>query len=266
MKSILKTVVLFFVGILTIRLFRELMIDRFSTKDFYTFEVEYYVKSFFKGLNVFFAYFLMKRFNLFNLGGLGKYKLSNWYLLLFPLYIVLLNIPDSGEVAYDQISITTYMALAVYTLSVGFSEEYLFRSFLQSFFIRMSNLSKRQVFYGVLGAAILFGLLHLLKFNKGLYGELTQVLYGTFIGVMFGPLLLRTHKIWPLVIIHALIDFVAKLDDIIPVSETVENSGGQMNFQGLLITTLIMLPCLIYGLVLLRKVQPEQLEEKIAKG
>jgi hypothetical protein len=260
--SVLKIVLLFVGSIIAIRFIQNLVLENLFSEGTLSYETDNLVRTGFNILYVLLAYFLIKKYQLFGLAGLKSPKLKNWYFLLFPLYIALLNIPDDGEVLYAEIPAIKYILLAIYVFSVGVSEEYLLRGFLQSFLLKHYGTTKKGIVFSVIGAAFIFGLLHLLNFDKGLYGEIGQVCFATFIGVMFGAILLRTQKLYPLIIIHAIIDFVAKLDDLTPLSTLVEETAKTPAGIGdTIVIILLTLPCFIYGLILLRKFSTEDLKK-----
>ena len=59
--------------------------------------------------------------------------------------------------------------------------------------------------------------------GEGLLQAVLQLCYTAAIGFAFTAYALRTGAIWPLIIVHALIDFIAFLQDgSIPVPESVE--------------------------------------------
>ncbi len=196
------------------------------------------------------ALILIKRFKLSDDAGIGSLKTKNWLLLLFPLYIVLINFLSLDEI--QDRSWLDFSLFLVYVLSIGFSEELLLRGFLQSYLIKISKKTKRNTIFAVVGSALIFGLLHLIYFNKGIYGELTQVGFATFLGVMFGGILLRTNNMFGIAMLHAFIDFAAKLDSVgIPIDfNKVVEEDSLMNSIFILI---IVLPCLVYGLILIKK-------------
>tara|TARA_B100000929_G_scaffold284121_1_gene266002 strand:- start:1278 stop:2006 length:729 start_codon:yes stop_codon:yes gene_type:complete len=210
------------------------------------------------------SFWLICKYELLNLAGFfNKFKLKNWFLLIFPLYLVLINIPEPGDINFEGVTALNYILLALWSLSVGFSEEFMLRGFTQSLLLKKYGTSKNGVVLSVITAAMIFGLLHLLKFDKGLYGEIAQVLFATFIGTMFGALLLRTHKIWPLVLLHALIDVVGNLDKLEVFKEVSEKHSDNQSLLNSSILALVVLPCFIYGLILLRKIKIEDIQEKI---
>ena len=89
---------------------------------------------------------------------------------------------------------------------------------------------------------------------------MSQVFFATFIGVMFGFLLVITKKIYPLIVIHTIIDFAAKLDLTgLPIKEKISAS---MSIENAILITLLASPCLLYGIFLMKKYE---LIERIEK-
>ena len=198
----------------------------------------------------------IKKYQLQNLAGIGNTTLKNKWLLLFPLYLALINWLVMNELQPDNLWLNMAL-LGIYCLSVGFAEELSIRGSIQSYLIKHYGNTKRNLIVVVFSAALIFGMLHLFKFDKGLYGEISQVFFATFIGVMFGAILLRTRRLYPLIIIHAIIDFAAKFDEMgLPITT---KSSGETSLTNAIVITLAVLPSLIYGIVLLRKVKLENL-------
>ncbi|WP_350287002.1 CPBP family intramembrane glutamic endopeptidase [uncultured Croceitalea sp.] len=197
------------------------------------------------------SYFFIRKNQLEKLAGLKDLKAKKKYLLIFPVvYLILLNVLISDDIDLDKF-VPNLLLFTIYALSIGFAEELSIRGFIQSLMIRFFGKNKKGVVFSVLASALFFGLIHILKFDKGLYGELSQVFFATFIGLMFGFLLLIVKRIYPLIIAHALIDFVAKLDRVgWPIEE---QSTEAMSFENAVIIVLLVLPCLIYGIFLAKK-------------
>ncbi len=80
---------------------------------------------------------------------------------------------------------------------------------------------------------------------------MAQLLYATFIGLMFGILLLVTKKIYPLIIVHALVDFSADFGEAgMPVLQKVVDTAS---LENAILIVLLTSPCLIYALVLMAR-------------
>lgn len=268
MKKLLQhpiaIIILFLGGFLFFNYSRNELIGFVANDNVITLSTKYFIDAAFDIFFTVVSYLLIKRYKLIDLSGLGQHKFKNWFLLLFPLYIVLINFPEPGDIDYGSIPAINYIAAFVWVLAVGLSEEFMLRGFVQGILLKFYATSKTKIVSCVVGAAVIFGLMHLIKFDKGLYGELTQVVYATFIGTMFGALLLRTHKIWPLVLLHALIDLSGNLEKFQSTESTVNiASQGNATLEDSLVISLLLLPSFIYGLILLRKVRLDDVRDKI---
>jgi len=128
---------------------------------------------------------------------------SEWRCLYLLLPIVCLlgvtllmqpQLPDVGKIA----------ALVVVTLLIGFQEEAIFRGVL------LRALAPQGVLRAVIISAVLFGLIHA---NSLLVGRdpvfvLSQIIGSMLGGIAIGALRVRTNTIWPLIVLHALNDFL----------------------------------------------------------
>ena len=195
--------------------------------------------------------FFIKKNGLLKIAGIKGTKLKRWYLLLFPLvFLVLLNVLLMDDIHID-ILFPNVLFLFIYCISIGFAEELSIRGFLQSHIINFLGNTKKNIIFSIFAAAIFFGLIHLLNFDKGIYGEISQVFFATFIGIMFGVVLVITRRIYPLIIVHAVIDFAAKLDATgFPIKEKINTS---MSIENAVLSVLLVLPCLLYGIFLMKK-------------
>ena len=257
-------IIIFLLGFFAINALKIECIAYLADKGYNTVDTKHLVIIIFNTFYTLVSFWLIRKYQLLDLAGLGnKFKFKNWFLLLFPLYLVLINIPDPGDVNLVSATTLNYVLLILWSLSVGFSEEFMLRGFTQSLLLTKYGKTKKGIFFSVIGAAMIFGLLHLVKFDKGLYGEIAQVLFATFIGTMFGAILLRTHKLWPLILMHALIDVFGNLNKLEPVKKVVEIPIVENSMFDSLILAIIVFPCFIYGLILLRKVKVEEVQKKI---
>lgn len=167
-----------------------------------------------------------------HLGGLGVYALANAALVLI-LAIVVTRLGWWRRIGFQPASRTTlfwvlpmllpavlnlfpgiafpglaettgFLALA---LAVGFVEETAFRGLM------LRALAPRGVWPAIIVTTVLFSVTHLMNILAGEAGleAVMQLLYSAAIGFAFTALVLRTGVIWPLIIAHALIDFVVFL-------------------------------------------------------
>lgn len=251
---------IFIIALLTILTIREYISHQLIERGIESYQTHTFLSIGANLLLILISYFLIKKNGLTKIAGLKGAKLEKVYLLIFPLvFLVLLNVFLMDDINTD-ILIPNILVLLIYSISIGLAEELSIRGFLQSHLINHFGNTKKKVILSIFASALFFGLIHLMNFDKGIYGELSQICFATFIGVMFGILLVITKRIYPLIIIHAIIDFVAKLDSTgIPIKEKISQS---MSVENSVFIALLTLPCLIYGIFLMKKYKlPEQTEK-----
>ncbi|MEO9570668.1 MAG: CPBP family intramembrane glutamic endopeptidase [Polaribacter sp.] len=246
-SNILKQIVVFTLFIISILILKTSTAKYLLSIDINDYNTQTISKIFFNLLLIIGSVYLIRKEDLFKTGGLTKVKVEKPLLLVFPLiYLVLLNLLIPSEI--PAFNFSNILILTLYCISIGFAEELSIRSVLLPLILKFNNGSKMKA---VLFSSLIFGALHLIHFNKGIPGEISQLFFATFIGFMFGALLLITKRIYPLIIIHAIIDFVAKLDSLgKPIKETVYDP---MDIESAIFTVILVLPCLIYGLIIFRK-------------
>ncbi len=166
------------------------------------------------------------------LGGLGVYALANAALVLI-LALVATRLGWWHRIGFRRASAATlvlvlpmllpavlnvfpglafpglpetlgFLALA---LGVGFVEETAFRGLM------LRALEPRGLWRAIIITTVLFSVTHLMNILAGEGGlqAVMQLLYSAAIGFAFTALVLRTGVIWPLIVAHALIDFVVFL-------------------------------------------------------
>lgn len=124
-----------------------------------------------------------------------------------------------------------FLAIA---LMVGFVEEVFFRGLM------LHGLWQKGLPKAIAITTLLFGFTHLMNglAGRGLVDLFTQLGYTLAIGFAFTMIVVRTRVIWPLIVVHALIDFIAFLPSDYVVTD------NEMIIRGVGITALF----LIYGL------------------
>lgn len=196
------------------------------------------------------------------ISGLKGTQLTKWYLLLFPLlYLVALNLLFMDQISSSNM-VFDLLILLIYTISIGFAEELSIRGFIQSILIKRFGHSKKNILLSVIASSVFFGIIHLIKFDKGIYGEISQIFYAAFIGLMFGMVLVVTKRIFPLIAVHAIIDFAAKLDSV--GLETKVRINDPVSLDNAILMTLLVVPCLIYAIVLMVKFQYTKVRQTLS--
>jgi membrane protease YdiL (CAAX protease family) len=151
-----------------------------------------------------------------------------------PLIPAVLNLVPGVE-ASSLVSVLGFLALA---LMVGFVEEVFFRGLM------LQALRSKGIWKTAVITALVFGLTHLMNGLAGrdLLDLGTQVAYTLTIGFAFTAIVIRKGVIWPLVVSHATIDFVAFLRPV----------GYVATPEYMLVTSLVVTAIfLVYGLALM---------------
>lgn len=169
----------------------------------------------------------------------------------------------SGETSINFSKPSTLISFLLVFLSTGFFEETLCRGLVTTLLMKKWGRTKKGIYFAVLTSSILFGVFHLINFIMGrstLITVITQMIYATFFGVFFSACLIRTRLIWPLMITHACFDICGNFDEIIKngnFGQVVSTTVTQM-----ISTIIILFPLFLYGLFILRKVEPNAIPEE----
>lgn len=171
-----------------------------------------------------------------------------WFpvLTLLPFYVIAfaVGLPPGRAVLF----------LALNTSLVALSEEWMFRGVL------FRALRSRLRLWPAVGlTAVLFGMVHVL--NAVALGDLrlalAQALAAAMTGLLLVALMLRTGSIWTAIVFHMVWNFGI----LLLASETAPAALPEepLALSGYLIPMLLVLPNLLYGLILLRKVPDDPL-------
>ena len=156
---------------------------------------------------------------------------------------MLLGITSVLSADLTEVELSNISLLLLGCLAVGFSEELIFRGVLQSLFLKKYVYKKSGIFLSIFIPAFAFGLFHLINIFQGgpVLPVIIQVIFATFIGFFFGALLLKTNKLIPLIITHALINFFFSIQ-FLPnfISKTSQEPEAAS------ITSIIICPPFIY--------------------
>jgi hypothetical protein len=140
----------------------------------------------------------------------------------------------------NPVQLLIYAAVASMT---GFAEEAIFRG------AALCALRSKGIIRAVLLSSLIFGLLHFINLLNGAdpLATVVQVVVAVLFGIAFAAPLLYTASIWPLVIIHALQDFISFW--------TMGNFTNTSTppASEVLTTVILMLPFAAYGLWLIQR-------------
>jgi membrane protease YdiL (CAAX protease family) len=181
-----------------------------------------------------------------------------WPFLLFTL--LNLDVVISGSLKIDSSRPELIVLFVFLNLSIGFAEEVMARGVFLNLLLRKWGDSRRGIYVAVLISALLFGGAHLFNLISGHLpplAALTQVGYSIAFGVVFAACFLRNNSIWPIIIMHAAVDFAGGLRHI-SVGGGDQAPVANNTIEAALTSLVISIPLLLYGLFILRKVESQK--------
>ncbi len=191
---------------------------------------------------------MIRRFGYRRMSGLTKFRPENLYLIIIPFYFILAGPAEYWLLNYQfhQIDPMHILVLLVSTLSVGFSEEIIFRGFVLTNLIEGKS-SGQSIAVPILISSALFGILHFLNLFQAdahIITVLAQVVYATMFGIGFGVILLRSGSIYPIGFVHGLINFFSSWDQL-PGAVEPTNVNDFKTWEAF-ISVVIVLPFFLY--------------------
>lgn len=222
-----------------------------------------FIQLFFKMALLFLlGYGLIRMLKIKTLAGLSReFPWRFKYLNLIPVYLFIIGLLSVISKDFSLIDISNLLLLLFACLAVGFAEEYIFRGLFQPLFLKKYGLRKNGIFTSILLTSLFFGAFHLLNLTKNdnTAQVLIQVIYATFIGFFFGVVVLKTNKLIPVAITHALIDFFFLLSFLPGIKVSQEVLDDSVSIAPIIIT----LPLFIIGLFIYRKLDKKAIIQKL---
>jgi membrane protease YdiL (CAAX protease family) len=183
--------------------------------------------------------------------------------LVWPLVVMaLLNLSSlfDGSMVIDTSRPGLILLFAVLNLTIGFCEEVMGRGVVLTVMLQKWSDTRRGIYAAVLVSSALFGAAHIFNLITGhlpLLANMTQIVYSFVFGLVFAACFLRNGTIWPVMLVHAAIDFGGGLRHI-SVGGGTEAAVANNTAAAALGTLFVSLPLLLYGLFILRKVAPPE--------
>lgn len=153
------------------------------------------------------------------------------------------------------------ITIGLYTLtyfSTGLFEEVLLRGIVLFVLLNKWQYTKKGIQLSVIVSSILFAIPHIVNFiqNRMSFGEaITTIIFSTFIGVSFAACVLRIKSIWPNIILHAIFNFGGSIKQI-SIGGGIQTTVPPLTVESALSSIIITLPLLFYGLFIIRKLAP----------
>jgi hypothetical protein len=190
---------------------------------------------------------------LFRLGWLQRAGLTDlgqartWLILLLPLAysIITLLYSFTGKLDLDVSNPTLAGIASIFIISHAFLEEVAFRGLILYGFIGTWGSTNRGILKSVLVSSLFFGGMHIIY----LAGEpfpvvLLRIVVASWLGVLFGALVLHGRSIYPAVFFHGILNVAGYLN--------LSSNATEATFSSSLLLSALMLPIAIFGFFLLR--------------
>jgi uncharacterized protein len=120
-----------------------------------------------------------------------------WLMVRFPVGPLGSLVKIVDELVVSMFQQASLFDLAMISLMAGIGEEFLFRGFLQAWFVQLTG----SQWIGLIGAGVLFGLIHSIT--------RTYAVVAAVVGVYLGGLWMATGNLLSPVVAHAVYDFGA---------------------------------------------------------
>lgn len=199
--------------------------------------------------------------------GFRKKGFLKGLLLGAPLIVagIVLFLLASSVTQYDA-SLIKSPAIIYYTLGmlcVGLYEEIYSRGLLLNVLINKEGKSKKGLMKSAIMSSAIFGLGHfpnMIAKPELFVSIIIQMIYASLIGLFFAAVYIRCRNIWPVIIIHAVFDWLTLLPSFFSSSSTATFLTGSPTDAAVsaLFTLAFAIPLGIVGFVLLRKIKVKE--------
>lgn len=195
----------------------------------------------------------------------GFTRPSRWKAVWLVWPLVVLTLINASELIDGSLTIDSsrpwllvlYIAM---NLAIGFCEEVMGRGVVLAVMLQKWGHTRRGIYQAVLVSSALFGVAHILNLMTGrlpLLANLTQIIFSVFFGVIFAACFLRNNAIWPVILMHAAVDLGGGLRHIAVEGSQIAVANNTLTQA--LSALVITLPLFLYGLFILRKVVPAEI-------
>lgn len=203
---------------------------------------------------------VLKRWGLLKSAGFTRPNWKGLWIYWLMILLILLNGSDFifGNIVIDTSKPIVIILFILTYLSSGLFEEVLCRGAVLSVMLRKWGATRRGCYAAVILSSVLFGSAHIIHYflhHSSLLATITQMTYGTFIGVFFAACVIRNKSIFPAMLAHGVLDIFGSFQEI-AVGGGLTKTYFTMTVSNSVSSILITLPLFIYGLVIIRKVTP----------
>jgi len=217
------------------------------------------------------AIWLMRKMQVFNINDfkfrrMGYGFLLGWYNIVYAIGTfssIIFALPENSLIMPSPFSLIVIVLHPF--LGTGIFEEVLVRGLIFKILLLTMGHTKRGIIKACFISSAVFGVVHIV--NVIVDGEflpvVAQVIYATFIGVFYAALFLRTKTLWVPILLHGLSNVSSQIFYVILspyVLQDLMQNQTDPSIIDAFIPVVFSIPFLIVGLVLLRKVNTEDVE------
>lgn len=212
---------------------------------------------------------LMKKLNIFDIAdfkfkNIGKGFLLGWLAFLLMIIACISNYSMITEENFIKPNPLTLIVTILAPFGTGLYEEVLCRGLLLKLLLDKMGKTKKGIVNACVISSVIFGVWHFANIPlAGIMATTSQVLYATAMGLFLAAIYMRTKTLIVPMLLHAFINLSAQIWGAF-IDVSMWDLASEMSLvENVIQTVIIVIPFTIAGLVLLRKVKPDETESCI---
>ena len=187
--------------------------------------------------------FILWKMNWWKIIGFRTLRTKYFYLLIVPALPMIGN--AFGH--YSNLDAHLYFYYLLLTIMVGFVEEGIYRGLM------LQVLLTKGVWMAVIATSVLFSLTHCMNLMSGIPWEwvLQSLVFAFVLGFGWAAFAIRTKTIWPLMLLHCIVDYLKLIqtEDLIKFMQS--NKPGMETAIGTVIVAIVFI---IYGVEVIESI------------
>ena len=216
--------------------------------------------------------FLMIKFNVFSKDNfksknLGLGLLLGWVTYLCIIVTIIISISSFPANSFTIPNTPGLLITVLHPLiGTGLFEEVLFRGLILKLLLVAFGDSKKGIIKAVIISSILFGMVHIgnVIAGAGLLPTIFNIIGAVLVGVFYAALYIRTKNLWVVIILHAITNLSHQIFNAIVSRDVFVELIAMQTKSSALLGVAGPIVCVIAGIVLLRKVKPDEIIKEIS--
>jgi membrane protease YdiL (CAAX protease family) len=204
--------------------------------------------------------------NDFQLRNVGKGLLLGWLILVFAIISFVINLtspPEGGYITSNPLFLLAVI-LAPF-IGTGLFEETVFRGLVLKTVLKKMGSTKKGMINACVISSVIFGVIHLfnLSWVDNSLSVVSQVFFAFAVGVFLAAIYLRTKTLLAPMLLHGIMNLSSQIFDAFTNPDFIiqrDRTTGDIT-EIVIQTSILVILLLIVAFILLRKVEPETIEE-----